>query len=159
MKTILQSNKKGLSTIIAYVLLITITLSLSVLVFNWLKLYTNPDETPECPDGVSISLSNYNCNESINNISFTIKNTGRFNITDLNIKVHNRTLAKYGLYPLLDTVTSSVLITIAPGNSITLNQSYEIYKKLTLIQIQPILKDGEKLVRCSPIIQKLKSCS
>ncbi len=99
MRTLLYSNnKRGISTIIAYVLLISITLSLSVMVFNWLKLYTNPDEISECPDGVSISITNYNCQESTNNFLYTLKNTGRFTIKSVQTKINNQTNATFGMY-------------------------------------------------------------
>ena len=63
MKNLSQLNKKkkALSNIIAYVLLISISLSLSVIVYNWLKFYVSEDDVETCSDGVNVIIENYEC--------------------------------------------------------------------------------------------------
>jgi hypothetical protein len=52
-------NKKGISTMIEYVLLIVIVISLSSVVYIWMKTYI-PQESIECQDGVSLYITNLN---------------------------------------------------------------------------------------------------
>jgi len=86
MKKTSKKNKKGMSAIIGYVLLVTFGLVLSVLVFNYLKTYV-PKDTGSCPDGVSIFLESYSCSNGVLNI--TLKNNGRFNYPAYSIHASN----------------------------------------------------------------------
>lgn len=81
-----KKNKKGMSAIIGYVLLITFGLVLSIIVFNYLKTYV-PKDTGSCPDGVSIFLESYSCSNGSLNI--TLKNNGRFNYRAYSIHASN----------------------------------------------------------------------
>ncbi|MDD3993925.1 MAG: hypothetical protein PHX15_01885, partial [Candidatus Nanoarchaeia archaeon] len=96
MKYLLISNKKGISNIIGYVILISITISLSILVYNWLSFYVQEDTTPKCPDGISISIEDYSCSPSM--ISIKLKNRGRFSIDGYIMKVHDDINAELGMY-------------------------------------------------------------
>jgi hypothetical protein len=75
----LLRDKKGLSIIIGYVLLVSIAIILSLVVYQFLKTYI-PKDSLECTDGVSIFIKEavYDCEN--NQLDVTIKNTGRFNI-------------------------------------------------------------------------------
>jgi len=70
-------NKKGLSIMIGYVLLISAAIFMSFIVYAWMKSYV-PKETPECPSDVSILITKAEC--SNNKIIIDIKNTGLFSI-------------------------------------------------------------------------------
>lgn len=70
-------DKKALSEVIAYVMLIVIGMSLAILVYGWMKSQL-PGEEKKCPDGVSLVVSDYNCTG--NRIKLTVKNKGRFNL-------------------------------------------------------------------------------
>ena len=72
-------NKKAISIIIGYVLLVVIAISLSLLVYAWLKNYL-PKDVEKCPDSVSLTISNYNCDIEENKITLTLRNKGFFNI-------------------------------------------------------------------------------
>ena len=73
------SHKKGLSEIIGYVLLISITMILSVIVYQWIKTYV-PKDAIECDEGVSIFVEDYNYDCTGNILDLTVKNNGRFDI-------------------------------------------------------------------------------
>ena len=90
MVKMISKNKKGLSIVVSYVLLIGISIGLSVLVYTWMKNYT-PRESLECPDGTSMSIVReiYNCSTGILNL--TLKNNGRFSIYGFYIKGSNKT--------------------------------------------------------------------
>ncbi len=72
-------NKKGISIMIGYILLITVTIVISTIVYQQLKTYV-PTEKLECPEGVSIFLKEvaYDCDN--NKLNITLKNNGRFSI-------------------------------------------------------------------------------
>lgn len=104
MKTmyLLRKNKRALSDVVAYALLIAITLSLSVLVYNWLEFQFGGEEVEECPNGVNIVLSSYSCSSGPEGVllGLNLKNKGRFNVTGYTVRVHNRTGANFGIYSL-----------------------------------------------------------
>ena len=70
-------NKKAVSAVIGYVLLITFGIIMSVIVYNYLKTYV-PKEALKCPDSVSVVLQNYDCDS--NQLNITLKNNGKFNL-------------------------------------------------------------------------------
>lgn len=88
-KKSLLSNKKGVSEIIGYVILIVIAISLSILVYSYLKVYLPKGETPQCPQDVSIQLSSYNCDSINKNISITILNTGLYKVNGAYFRIGN----------------------------------------------------------------------
>lgn len=53
-------NKKGISEMVSYTLLIIIAVGLSAVVFIYLKLYI-PKEKPECPEDTSILIKEVSC--------------------------------------------------------------------------------------------------
>ena len=76
----LIKNRKGVSIMVGYVLLVVFAIILSVVVFQWIKTYI-PSDPLQCPDsGVSISIKavSYDCGN--NTLYLLIKNNGRFNI-------------------------------------------------------------------------------
>ena len=72
-------NRKGISNVIGYVLLIVITIVISTIVFQWMKTYI-PTDPLDCPDGVSVFVKDYDYNCTENQLNLKIKNNGRFNI-------------------------------------------------------------------------------
>ena len=76
----MRKNKRGVSVMIEYILLITFAVVIAGLVYQWLKSYV-PQQGIECPDGVSIYVSDYNIDQ--NTLNLIIKNNGKFNIGGL----------------------------------------------------------------------------
>ncbi len=81
-----MKSKKGLSEIIAYVLLVVIAISLSVLVYNWMKGQL-PGQVEKCPKDVSIIIDDYSCDINKKNITLNLKNKGLFDIEGVIIRV------------------------------------------------------------------------
>jgi len=77
MKNLLRSNKKGISEIVGYVLLVLIAISLSSFVFFYLKTYL-PKEKPVCPDDISLIVQGYSCSPA--QINLTLLNKGLFSV-------------------------------------------------------------------------------
>lgn len=98
MKSLLQSNKRAVSNIVAYVLLISITIALSVLVHNWLRNYVADDSVSECPSGVSIKIKKYLCQNEDNIMLLELENNGRYSFVDLSVKINNISNSDIGIY-------------------------------------------------------------
>lgn len=83
MVRIKRKDKKALSVMIGYILLISFGIVLSIIVYSYLKTYV-PKEFLECPDGVSIFIEDINCsydeNNDKSNITITLQNNGKFNL-------------------------------------------------------------------------------
>lgn len=75
-------NKKGVSEIVAYVFLILIAMSLSILVYAWLKSYIIQPEK-KCPDSLALIITNYSCSDRFY-VSF--RNKGLFDIDGFLLK-------------------------------------------------------------------------
>ena len=73
-------DKKAVSLMVSYVLLIVIGISLAILVYYWLLPQINPEEMPKCPDNVALILASYSCDSTDNTITLNLKNQGRFDI-------------------------------------------------------------------------------
>lgn len=141
MRVLLQKDKNAVSNIIAYVLLISITIGLSVMVYDWLRFYVSEDIVEQCPSTVNVIIKDYSCTSGTNGfLNVTLKNKGLFNIDGYILRVHDTLDANFGFYVLTD-----VGAPIAPGeenSSIYLfNQSYngKNFTEMTLVEVQPYL--------------------
>jgi len=81
-------NRKGISIMIGYILLVTVAVVMGVLVYNWIKTYV-PQEALECPDTVSIFIERAVYYEAGSILNVTIKNNGNFNIAGYFIHATN----------------------------------------------------------------------
>ncbi len=75
----LQDNKKGVSEIIGYMLLVVFGIVIGAIVFVWLRSYA-PTEALNCPDGTSILMKGLSYNNTTLQLSLTTKNNGQFDI-------------------------------------------------------------------------------
>jgi len=73
----LLKQKRGVSVIIGYVLLVVFAMVISVGVYAWLKTYV-PNEPLNCPDGVSLFAKEASFNSSTSVLNIKIRNNGRF---------------------------------------------------------------------------------
>ncbi len=81
-------NKKGLSEVIGYILLVAVSITISVLVYQWLVTYV-PSQSLQCDDGTSFFVKDfsYDCTNQILNI--TLENNGKFSIEGYFIHASN----------------------------------------------------------------------
>ena len=78
-------NRRGISNVLGYVLLIGIVIVLSGIIFVWLKTYVPNDNVLECPDSVSVMLKDVSCSPE-NGLTFKLKNNGLFDVEGYIIK-------------------------------------------------------------------------
>jgi len=91
------TNKKGISILISYVLLITLAIALAGTTYYFLRTYAEkPFLEQACPDGISIIILNYSYNST--HINMTLKNQGRFNVTGVIINVIANNNLSYKIY-------------------------------------------------------------
>jgi FlaG/FlaF family flagellin (archaellin) len=74
---IIKRNKKAISVMIGYILLISFALVMAIIVYAYIKTYV-PKDLASCPDDTSLFIKEATCNNGELNI--TLKNNGRFNI-------------------------------------------------------------------------------
>jgi hypothetical protein len=86
-------NKKGISIMIGYVLLVVSAIVISTIVYQWVKTYV-PKESIECPEGVSLFISDVNYQLNEESLELTLNNNGRFNIAGYFIHVSNKSDSK-----------------------------------------------------------------
>lgn len=152
----LVQGNRGLSNLVAYVLLIGITISLSVVVYAWLKFYVTEGDVTECPDNVNLIMSSYNCVAGGSGyLNLTLKNKGLFSVDGYVVSVHNRTGAEFGLY----TIETGGEIVGPGGTSVFYyNLADDGFDDLTLVDIGPyILDEDGDVVNCeSYVVQEIK---
>lgn len=85
-----NKNKKGISAVIGYILIMTVSIVMSIIVYQWIKTYV-PKEALECPEEVSIFVSEINCEDSENskNITLNFTNNGKFSVDGYSIRASN----------------------------------------------------------------------
>ncbi len=81
MKSWLLYDKRAVSEIVSYVLLIVIAVGISVLVYVYLSLYV-PKEKFECPESVSLIVADASCTLRGTQVKLdlTLVNKGRFTV-------------------------------------------------------------------------------
>ncbi len=167
-----MKKKKGVSAIVGYVLLISFGIVMGLIVFAYLKTYT-PKDALACPEGTSIFLKTYNCENGVLNI--TIKNNGRFNFSGYFIKGANSSTQEVATIDLSKNFTDqnktlgnvvlfSLQNTNLMGPDIEMNGSFNLNQNLSMIEFIPIRFQGEgknlKMVSCGNAkIQEEISCS
>jgi hypothetical protein len=163
-----RRDKRGLSIIIGYVLLIAISIVMSVLVYAWLKTYI-PKEAPQCSEGSSVFIKDifYDCaNQQLN---ITLKNNGKFGINGYFIHASNKSgeeLATIDLSPKIigggEVYGNSIAFMLVeenflspdePNNIITSSFNTAGYGTLYKIEIIPTrleeIDKKKRLVSCS----------
>tara|TARA_Y100000310_G_scaffold341110_1_gene439188 strand:+ start:839 stop:1390 length:552 start_codon:yes stop_codon:yes gene_type:complete len=159
------TRKKGVSLLISYVLLITIAVALSVLVYNWLRLYVQDSELEICKDGITIVIQDYECllpsGEVDGSLNVTIKNKGRFNIDGWALKVSDRVGGKIGLYNF--TSDGVTLVPAETNNTKYLfsevdNNDSELVS-ITMIEVQPFVVENGDRTYCESVSSQSVTCS
>lgn len=114
-------NRRGISVIIGYVLLIAVSIVMSIVVYQWIKTYV-PADSIKCSEGTSIFLRtiNYNCDNET--LDITIKNNGKFSINGFYIRVSNKSGEELATIDLSSRLLSGGVIS---ANSIIFSEIVE----------------------------------
>jgi len=173
-----MQNKKGVSLMISYVLLVTVAIIMSIIVFSYLQYIANVEPVIDCKAGTSLIVEDYICEEG--KISLIIRNNGRFNVKGfIPTFGGNRLREPADKFVTLDTarITPSgdyeFEEPLAPGDFIKTNFSSNVkradaeivpasFEFLRNLKIQPYIYDEEAAlnVPCSAgiIRQDVEDC-
>lgn len=162
-------NKKGVSEIVSYVLLISMTLAISGVIYAWLVFYVTPGQEIKCDEGVSLTIQAYNYNCTTGELNLSLQNRGMFNIDGYLIRVNNKSGSKIGVYSLNKTGTkintsevyddyyldSHILDSLGSDEN-----KKEFTGNITFIEIQPFVnQDGYVNIFCDSIAKQKIECS
>ncbi|MBS3070778.1 hypothetical protein J4407_00545 [Candidatus Pacearchaeota archaeon] len=78
-------NKRGISIVIGYVLLIAMVLVIGGFVYSWLSTFV-PTEQLECSDGVGMYINSYTYNCDTDELVLNLRNNGRFGVAGYYIR-------------------------------------------------------------------------
>jgi hypothetical protein len=167
----LKKNKKGLSIMIGYVLLITFAIIMSTVIYQQLKSYT-PKDKLECGDGISMYIQEAECIKDGERygLNLTLKNNGKFGITGYYIRGEDDP-NKESIYADLSSFFVTGDSSLQFGNSIQfvsnkdnafypnddpkLNK-YSLPNKIYSLEIIPLIykieENKKRLVSCSDSI-------
>ncbi len=157
-------NKRGVSIIVGYVLLVVIALSLSLLVYAWLKSQI-PREREKCPESISLIIEDYSCDKRGKTLDITFQNKGLFNVNGFIIRIRNVSDGK--TYTLESGgggienffVEAGKLKALKPNEKATQQFSYSKYGRLVEIEIEPfITEQGIVLCENAIISQEIVGC-
>jgi len=155
----LKKDKRAVSVVIGYVLLIAIVVSMSLIVYQFLKAYV-PQEEVECPEGTAIIIKDYVCTPDINQIKLTLHNKGLFDIDGLYIRATNAPQQEIATVNLISG-SAYMEAEINAGQEYVIDLSYgdtQIYS----VEVLPYrLQEKEGFVICNNALTKqdLDNCN
>tara|TARA_Y100000310_G_C20565084_1_gene755078 strand:+ start:249 stop:779 length:531 start_codon:yes stop_codon:yes gene_type:complete len=175
-----MKEKKGVSLMVSYVLLVVIAIGLAILVYYWLLPQINPEEISKCPDDTTLIVLDYSCDidSSKDTITLIVKNQGRFNIDGFFIRGTNLTDESIPAAGLSDPndkdsingthyfiYSGNNLSALKPDLQYEKTFSYSEIKELKKMQIEPFriqeyAKGKNRVVLCdrSTITQNIVGC-
>ncbi len=164
-----KTNKKAVSVMVGYVLLIIISLSLAAAVYTWLSRLSDIEPLDSCEKGVSLIVNDYGYEEDSKKLIINLKNKGNFNISGFFIRVTDKedVVPYIGLSPAdggvgaagrYDFKRSGEDVPLASGEIIQTNFTYEDeqgkendIKKLQIIPYRRMKNEKgiKELVKCN----------
>ncbi|MBU3907468.1 MAG: hypothetical protein KKA64_04435 [Nanoarchaeota archaeon] len=154
-----KNSKKGVSEVVGYVLLIGLVVIMGAIAYAWLKSYI-PQETPQCPDGISLMAEEWNYNSTNKLLTINLKNNGLFDVDGIYIKAATKlgqevaTTDLSGYYNK-NKITGAdfILLKILPSyeKAVGFNLGTSNLNHIYFIEITPIAiqKEGKKgIVQC-----------
>ena len=164
-----MKQKKGVSLIVSYVLLIVIIMSLAGFVYAYLKLFV-PAKTQECSSDVSLAIERAKCTlganpPSASELNITLRNNGLFSIQAIFIRIapEGREIGTQ-----VNKNKEALPFQMSPGNTLyefkyALTDFSELSKCISppckyTLEIQPaVIKKGTPVV-CSNIASQILEC-
>ena len=177
MNNLLQLNKRGVSLMIGYVILIAIAIALSTAVFFFLKLYL-PSEKPQCYENIDLVIDESNCSiinfdpisglGAAANIYIAFSNRGLFSLDAAYIKFGEvdrtfRTILHDPERDLLSSNCNGQSPNLRPGAQFCKPFTYSSTvssSKVYEVSVEPLIWIDNKPVLCpESIVKKRIGCS
>jgi len=162
-------RKKGVSNMVAYAMLISITILLSTFVYSWLRFYVGENEVPECSEKIDVVIQDYDCVKGFatGHLSVTIKNKGLFSVDGYVLRVNDRVGSEIGFYDVRqeNSTVNPASFPLKPGEvysipQVGFNESsnhHKDFQTMTFIEVQPYVIDGGK-VSCRSVSSQKIDC-
>jgi len=168
----LMKNKRGISVILGYVLLVALGISLATIVFIWLRDYVTPNDTGKCSEDVSLIIEKVDCDYSNKILSITLRNRGLFSINGSIIRVNDNPASDLGLYTigvdkkgLLKNDGANFTSPLKPNEEIILEYDFNTASSKTgvnlffLVDAQPFVIDNGKVIYCERVSNVDVNCN
>jgi len=82
------SNKRAVSEMVSYVLLVVIAVGLSIAVYAYLKVLVPKDLKPECNEDIQLTIQDYSCKaNTTKSLSVTLYNKGLFRVNAVYLRL------------------------------------------------------------------------
>jgi len=150
-------NKRAISNVLAYVLLIAFTISLTFMVYAWMKSFGEIDVVENCPVNTELILDSYTCilGEE-GGVRLELKNKGMFDIDGFVLRAHNRSDAEFGFYDLNETGAF-----LESGE--TWEETFYFWEvglnDVSLLDVQPfVLSEGGERLLCESFVTRDINC-
>jgi len=159
-------RKRGISEMVAYIILVGIAIGISSFVFVWMTHYlpggTNGVETKSCPEGSTVLIKSSYCSAEDTELEIVLKNNGRFSLDGFKVWVNDKRDAGIGAYEINDSG-----VPLAPKTETVFYYDYHenvegskipyFESSLTLIEVTPfvVAEDGT-LKYCQKITESLE---
>ncbi|HLF53627.1 MAG TPA: hypothetical protein VI544_00440 [Candidatus Nanoarchaeia archaeon] len=150
----LLKNKKALSEIVGYTILIVIAISLSLMVYSFLRLYV-PKEQPSCNEDIVLILQDYACSSAAKQLNITITNKGLFKATAAYVRLGDES------QKIRPQINNNSFLLYGPENTLGLNpgessqSSYQIENLAQgnyNLEIQPVVIQNKQLIVCEKAV-------
>ena len=162
-------NKKAVSEVVAYVLLIVISLSIAGMIYAWLRFYV-PGPEQKCPDNVAIVIKEYLCNTTSKNITLTLQNKGLFNLSGFYVYISNESEALPILEPAFISSSKPVSSSergyilfespLPPDEEFSVVFLYLLHNRIEEIEAEPFRRQDKNVVLCKDAIirERINGC-
>ena len=151
-----MQNKKADVQMVSYVVLIVISLSLSVMVYSFLRIYV-PKDKVECNPDTNLILSDTSCSVSNQQLNITIINKGLFKVDAAYIRFGEES------QKIKTQINNNSFLLFNPDNTPGLNPGEGFSSTYTLdiisagqygFEIQPAIIRNKQIVLCENAIIK-----
>ncbi len=161
------NNKKGISELVSYVLLIVLAIAIASGVYIWLTSIAKPSNAVECPD-VNLRLESYECIQRFANdpgkLTLDLKNNGKFDITGFRIMIRDDPDRLFSNISVVNDCFGGESTLGAYGCEIKVSETrsvsgtFSAINTVRLVQIIPIKEVDGKLAYCKPIEFLIDNC-
>lgn len=83
----MKCNKKAVSEVVSYVVLIVIAIAIAAFVYPYIKNLVVPPEKETCPENVFLSIEQVLCDVSEQNLSIQFVNRGLFSVSGAYVRL------------------------------------------------------------------------
>lgn len=154
----MQFNKRAVSTMVSYALLVVIGIAISAIAYPYLKNIVTPPQYVECPPDMSVSIEEVQCNRADWSLSLRLLNRGLFNVTGVYIRFAHE---NWSVRPQINTGREVFLkgstdtSPLAPGQETSL-MSYNVgdlghlpENGTFIVEVQPAVYEEGVLAPCA----------